>query len=158
MINCIDWPSAVLHKSVQWEPEAEYWVGNRRLLQHVQRLEYTRGKHSIDRSNIDINGLFNIAYLCSQFDMNAEAEAMYLEALPGFEKAWGAEHTSTLKTVTNLGCLYVKQGKMAEAEAMYLRALQGLEKALRWSTCRHCTRLTASAACTPSKVRWRRRR
>ena len=60
----------------------------------------------------------------------AEAEAMYLRALQGYEKALGAEHTSTLDTVNNLGILYADQGKMAEAEAMYVRALQGYEKAV----------------------------
>src|SRR2546423_8025095 len=45
---------------------------------------------------------------------------MYLQALQGKEKALGAEHTSTLDTVNNLGNLYNNQGKMAEAEAMYL--------------------------------------
>jgi Tfp pilus assembly protein PilF len=46
------------------------------------------------------------------------------------EKALGIEHTSTLKTVNNLGCLYANQGKPAEAEQMFKRALQGKEKAL----------------------------
>ncbi|SLM37799.1 beta transducin-like protein het-e4s [Lasallia pustulata] len=59
----------------------------------------------------------------------AEAEAMYRQALEGYEKAWGPEHTSTLDTVNNLGFLYANQGKMAEAEAMYRRALEGYEKA-----------------------------
>ena len=40
-----------------------------------------------------------------------EAEAMYLRALAGFEKAWGPDHTSTLDTVNNLGVLYQKQGQ-----------------------------------------------
>jgi tetratricopeptide (TPR) repeat protein len=61
----------------------------------------------------------------------AEAEAMYVRALRGKEKVWGAEHTSTLDTVNNLGLLYADQGKMAEAEAMYVRALRGYEK-LSW--------------------------
>jgi Tfp pilus assembly protein PilF len=61
--------------------------------------------------------------------MNAKVMAMYLRALQRFEKAWVAEHTSTLDMVNNLGLLYADQGKMAEAEAMYLRALQGKEKA-----------------------------
>jgi Tfp pilus assembly protein PilF len=52
----------------------------------------------------------------------AEAEQTYMRALRGYEKAWGAEHTSTLGTVNNLGLLYAKQGKMAEAEQMYGRA------------------------------------
>ena len=58
----------------------------------------------------------------------AEAEAMYLRTLRGKEKALGAEHTSTLDTVNNLGCLYADQGKMAEAEEMYVRALRRYEK------------------------------
>ena len=58
-----------------------------------------------------------------------EAEAMYIRALKGYEKAWGAEHISTLDTVNNLGNLYSDQGKMAEAEAMYMRALKGKENA-----------------------------
>jgi Tetratricopeptide repeat len=49
--------------------------------------------------------------------------------LRGKEKAGGAEHTSTLDTVNNLGNLYKGQGKMAVAEEMLLRALQGYEKA-----------------------------
>lgn len=52
-----------------------------------------------------------------------------MRALKGREKAWGAEHTSTLNTVNNLGNLYSDQGKMAEAEKMYIRALKGYKKA-----------------------------
>jgi Tfp pilus assembly protein PilF len=50
---------------------------------------------------------------------------MYQRALQGKEKALGADHTSTLQTVNNLGYLYSNQGKLAEAEKMYQRALQG---------------------------------
>ena len=59
-----------------------------------------------------------------------EWKQKYMRALEGKEKAWGAEHTSTLDTVNNLGILYKAQGKMAEAEKMLLRALEGYEKAL----------------------------
>jgi len=58
-----------------------------------------------------------------------EAEDMYLRALAGKEKAWDLAHTSTLRTVNNLGNLYLKQGKTKEAEDMYLRALTGCEQA-----------------------------
>ena len=44
-------------------------------------------------------------------------------------EALGANHTSTLGTVSNLGVLYTDQGKLDEAEKMYQRALQGNEKA-----------------------------
>ena len=73
--------------------------------------------------------MYQIGYLDSIIGRLKEAEAMYLRALKGYEKAWGAEHTSTLDTVNNLAVLYSDQGKMAEAEAMYMRALKGKEKA-----------------------------
>ena len=60
--------------------------------------------------------------------MNLKAEEMYLQALRGYEKAWAAEHSSTLNTVNNLGILYKNQGKMAEAEDMLLQALRGYEE------------------------------
>jgi Tfp pilus assembly protein PilF len=54
---------------------------------------------------------------------------MYVGALQGYEKAWRAEHTSTLDTANNLGLFYKNQGKMVNAEEMYVRALRGYEKA-----------------------------
>jgi hypothetical protein len=48
----------------------------------------------------------------------------------------GAEHTSTLDTINNLGNLYNNQGKMteaeAEAEAMYLRRYKGTRMQWEW--------------------------
>jgi tetratricopeptide (TPR) repeat protein len=55
---------------------------------------------------------------------------MYQRALQGYEKAWGPEHTLTLRMINNLGLLYADQGKLVEAEQMYQRALQGYEKSL----------------------------
>jgi hypothetical protein len=49
------------------------------------------------------------------------------QALAGYEKALGPDHTSTLTTVQNLGNLYTGQGKLGEAEQMYQRALAGSE-------------------------------
>src|SRR5271154_5133529 len=116
-------------KNVKWETEEEYWVMNRRLFPHMHRLEHNRVKGWIDWSSMDTTDLHFIGYLCSQLDMKAAAEEMYVQALRGCEKAWGPEHTSTLTTVNNLGNLYKNQGKMAEAEEMYVRALRGYEKA-----------------------------
>ncbi|KAJ5344404.1 TPR repeat protein [Penicillium brevicompactum] len=58
------------------------------------------------------------------------AEQMYQRALAGREKALGADHTSTLQTVDDLGILYRAQGKLDQAEQMHQRALAGREKAL----------------------------
>jgi len=55
---------------------------------------------------------------------------MYVRALQGKEEALGPMHTSTLRTVNNLGILYKNQGKPGKAEKMYMRALQGYEEAL----------------------------
>jgi tetratricopeptide (TPR) repeat protein len=70
-----------------------------------------------------------IALFLSNWEKSQEVENLYMRALHGKKKALGAEHTSTLDTVNNLGILYKSQGKMAEAEAMYMRALRGKEKA-----------------------------
>ncbi|KAF2228781.1 hypothetical protein EV356DRAFT_540985 [Viridothelium virens] len=56
---------------------------------------------------------------------------MYIQALQGKVEILGLKHTSTLKTVNNLGLLYKDQSKLAEVEEMYIQALQGREKALR---------------------------
>src|SRR5436190_17867006 len=41
-------------RSVQWDTEAEYWIENRRLRQHVQRLEHDRIKCSIKWSSTEM--------------------------------------------------------------------------------------------------------
>jgi tetratricopeptide (TPR) repeat protein len=116
-------------QSVKDDMEANYWVVNRRLLQHAQRLKHTRISRWISWSSVRPRDLSCVAYLYSQSDMNMEAEEMYVRALRGYEKAWGAEHILTLETVNNLGVLYADQGKMVEAEEMYIRALRGYDKA-----------------------------
>jgi hypothetical protein len=55
---------------------------------------------------------------------------MYKRALQGNKEALGAEHTSTLRTVNNLGNLYKSQSKLAEARIMYLKALEGYQKVI----------------------------
>jgi tetratricopeptide (TPR) repeat protein len=109
--------------------EKQWWLLQRRLLQHASRqaLFIVDGK-------VDINRLYwalhSLGLLYADQGKLAEAEAMYERALEGKEKALGPDHTSTLLTVNNLGLLYADQGKLVEAEAMYERALQGYEDAL----------------------------
>ena len=116
------------------ESDVDYTLLQRRLLPHCNRV------HSLLHQNIPekmsksldlslIGACHCLALLYSNQGKMAEAQAMYLRALTGFEKAWGPDHTSTLATVNGLGSVYWKQGKMVEAEAMYLRALAGYEKA-----------------------------
>ena len=112
-------------RSVVWESMPEYWVVNNRLNHHALRIEYCRAREAIDWNFIDARDMYCIGYLDSMMGRLKEAEKIYARALKGYEKAWGAEHTSTLNTVNNLGLLYKNQGKMAEAEEMYVRALDG---------------------------------
>jgi tetratricopeptide (TPR) repeat protein len=55
---------------------------------------------------------------------------MYQQALQGYKKALGPEHTSRLDTVNNLDNLYADLGRLDEAEEMYQRALDGYVKAI----------------------------
>ncbi|KAK5188945.1 hypothetical protein LTR47_011581 [Exophiala xenobiotica] len=71
-----------------------------------------------------------IAELLTQQVQHIAAEQMYMLTLAGYEKALGANHTSTLNTVNNLWNLYRAQGNLGKAGKMYQRALAGYEKAL----------------------------
>jgi len=132
---------AVPHNSLR-----EYSTIQRRLLPHAQAcsrwvlMDETRRSRSHDRVNMEIkvaeerfvmlDAICRLGILYADQSKLGEAEKMYQRALQGYEKALGAEHTSTLATVNNLGLLYADQGKLGEAEKMYQRALQGYEKAL----------------------------
>lgn len=48
---------------------------------------------------------------------------MYYRALQDYEFLHSWKHKSTLNTTNNLGCLYVKQGRLLEAERMFTTAL-----------------------------------
>ena len=124
-LSCVG--SAVPDKTVR-----EYWAVQKRLLPHANRcLESTHVTliSEWENSGSILNAAHNLGALYFDQGKMKEAEEMCLQALAGYEKAWGPEHTSTLNTVNNLGALYLKRGKMKEAEEMYLRALAGKEKA-----------------------------
>ena len=60
----------------------------------------------------------------------ALAEALYREALEAQRTILGAQHSSTLSSVWNLGRLLEDQGKLREAEALLREALTGGVRAL----------------------------
>ncbi|KAI1360650.1 hypothetical protein F5Y08DRAFT_43121 [Xylaria arbuscula] len=105
--------------------EDQFWSLQNRLLSHAAKCSVMR----LDSDDGIEWAFYNLGILYSDQGKLDEAEAMYMRALRGKEKAWGPEHTSTLDTVNNLGLLYKSQGKLDEAEAMYVRALRGYEKA-----------------------------
>jgi tetratricopeptide (TPR) repeat protein len=69
---------------------------------------------------------YNLGYLLADEDRQ-QAVQMYQQALQGYEKAWGPEHTETIDTVNNLGLLYADLGRLDEAEKVFQRALQGVK-------------------------------
>jgi tetratricopeptide (TPR) repeat protein len=109
--------------------EKDWWLLQRRLLQHAARQDVF-----LRNDKVDINGLDwafqNLGGLYYGQGKLVKAEKMYIRALQGCEEALGPDHISTLNTVHNLGNLYKTQGKLAEAEKMYIRALQSKEEAL----------------------------
>ena len=55
---------------------------------------------------------------------------MYLRALMGLEKAWGAEHKRSLDTRFNMAILYRKENRLQDARAQLELAVQGYTKVL----------------------------
>ena len=113
---------------VPGEEDVRPWLTQQRLLPHAARCSYMVLNGWVEDDGMAW-GYYNLGNLYKSQGKFAAAEEMYERALRGFEKALGAEHTSTLHTVHNLGLLDVDQGKLAAAEEMYERALQGYEKA-----------------------------
>lgn len=53
-----------------------------------------------------VDALHNLGLLYADQGKHAEAEKMFRRALDGYEKVWGLNYISTLKTIINLGSLY----------------------------------------------------
>jgi tetratricopeptide (TPR) repeat protein len=127
----------VVAQAVPAPSETAYRELQRRLLPHgmhvYAKLELSQRCH--DWTLLDKDGSLawiahSLGHLFAAQGKLVESEAMYQQALAGYDKTLGPKHTSTLNTVNNLGNLYSNQGKLAEAEQMYDRALAGYEEAL----------------------------
>jgi tetratricopeptide (TPR) repeat protein len=74
--------------------------------------------------------LFKAAWYADDMGNYTVAQEMGRGALEAREAVLGAEHPSTLTSVSNLGLVLSRQGKYEEAEAMHRRALEAREKVL----------------------------
>jgi hypothetical protein len=88
-------------QNVKKESEPEFWLVNGRLIHHALRIDYCQRRGDVNWEDIDTDSLYNIAYLDNMMGRLTKAEKMYMRALKGKGKAWGAEHISTLNTVNN---------------------------------------------------------
>lgn len=113
------------------EENPECWKIGQRLLSHARQ----RSASIVDSTDPDaldnkttLNAIHNLGYLYNSQSKWNEAEEMYLHALKGCEKMFGAEDIKTLSTVTNLGLVYRNKIDLKKAEEVLLRALTGYEK------------------------------
>jgi tetratricopeptide (TPR) repeat protein len=108
--------------------EKQWWLLQRRLLQHVSRQAVF-----IMDGKVDINRLYwalhSLGGLYADQGKLAEAEAMYIRALQGYEDALGPELTSSylpaLNTMIAFGDLFSQTDRKEIAKVMYNRALSG---------------------------------
>jgi len=107
------------------------WLTEQRIIQHATRCSYMLLKSLVIvvEDNTNAWAYHKLGLLYDSQGKLVEAEQMYQQALQGYEKTYGPDHTNTLDIINNLGVLYDSQGKLLEAEQMYQRALQGYEKA-----------------------------
>ena len=99
-------------QTVPSEDDKRYWELQRRLLPHGRQLSAMLSRHAIPIEVNDSAWIFHeLGRLFQSQNIFFEGEKMYVRALEGREKALGAEHTSKLDPVNNLGLLYADQGK-----------------------------------------------
>ena len=78
-------------QNVAWDSMPEYWLINGRLNHHTLRMEHCQQKGVVDWNFINMDDIDRIGYLNNTMGRLKEGEAMYMRALKGKEKAWGAE-------------------------------------------------------------------
>jgi tetratricopeptide (TPR) repeat protein len=107
--------------------ERESWMLQRRLLQHAVRQEQAILEDKADEGMEW--ALHSLGILYTDQGKLAEAEAMYIRALQGYEEALGPEHLSSylpaLNTMFSFGDLFSWTGREVMAKSMYTRALSG---------------------------------
>ncbi|KAK5080183.1 hypothetical protein LTS08_008757 [Lithohypha guttulata] len=103
---------------------------------HAIRLAHSKFAGAISEMEEDqISGAEDIAQLLHEQTQLNTAELILCSVLTYKKEALGPDHTSTLRTVHNLGNLYRGQGRLDEAEQMYSRVLslyRGPDIEARW--------------------------
>ncbi|KAL9035486.1 MAG: hypothetical protein Q9214_006559, partial [Letrouitia sp. 1 TL-2023] len=117
--------------NVSWRSEAEYWVKNRRVLPHACRLQRFRITAAVGWAEVEPDSLFRFAYLYEQNDLKVEAEKMYRRALDGYEKVWGPNHPSMLRTPNNLRLLNAVQAEHIKVKDTNTQTLDNDDEAAK---------------------------
>lgn len=123
----------LLKRSIPDTQDPQHWAIIRRLLKHINRIQYKNFGILWDNSafNEDVlDACYSFGTLYKDLWELKSAEQMYTRALTGYEKVLGPDHDLTLLIAADFGNLCSAQGKLAEAEQMLSRALLGQEKIL----------------------------
>ncbi|KAH7006417.1 hypothetical protein EDB82DRAFT_573172 [Fusarium venenatum] len=114
---------------VPTESDKEYWLTERRLLRHADRV-FERTTEGTGMPHLDTWIYSEFGSLFRHQDRLKGGEVIYKRLLQEYEKTLGPNHKWTLGTVHNLGLLYLKQGRFQQAETMHKQALQGFDETL----------------------------
>jgi tetratricopeptide (TPR) repeat protein len=117
--------------SVAFSEDPQFWISQHRLLPHADcMIKSLQNREGPFEQPIMMDAIHNLGILYRDQGKLQEAKAMLQQALAGYEKVLGPDHTSTLDSINSLGILYRDQGKLQEAEVMSQQALAGYEKVL----------------------------
>ena len=72
---------------------------------HALRIGRCYQRELVDWNAIDAGDMYNIGYLGNMTGLLKEAEEMYVRALEGFKKIYGADHPRVLLVASNLSLL-----------------------------------------------------
>ena len=113
--------------AVPGKREKEYWTVQPRLLPHVgqclQQLQSLKDDTLSEEESYDLNrAIIGLGFLYREQQKFAEAEAIYRRVLDSsgrhFKPELDCESVVALRACSNLGCLYIRQGKLTKAETM----------------------------------------
>ena len=77
-----------------------------------------------------LQSMCTLAQTYQKMNQFVKAEALYDQALKGYEKTHGFNHRLTIVAANFLGDIYIELGRLKEAEVMYRRALKGNEETM----------------------------
>ena len=152
---------ATVGLAVPEQSEPVYWVMQQRLLPHANRCVqqyHTAEEYDGIEDEDSFDAFHSLDTLYVDQGKLAEAEEMYQRALDGYEKAWGPDHPSTLRTVNNLRLLNASRGEHIKSKEMHPQALDRNDEAHGIYQCPQSSPSTAKAFLHKFKASMRRRK
>ena len=93
----------------------------------LQALESFKHIPDDQKTSIQLDCIDNLGIIYIKLGRQAEAEAMFQQALTGYRLMSVPEHNSTLRTLRHLRICYQCQGRSAEADSLLLQCLESFK-------------------------------